>query len=132
MGAVNAPATYASLPGHGHRLDVRLNAALRGRGLAVIINAGPNLAGYRWSFLFTDGHRNGQGIFFGLGPTALSNWLILSQTPPWFGTLDARGSARLDIPGLTLPTGLLTDDIFILQSPSGALSLRTAVIEWDT
>jgi hypothetical protein len=114
----------------GTDLDVVLDGN-GGGGLTVIINAGSEYAGARWSFLLSFGHLQGTGPIFGLGPEAYSNWLMLNSTPPWFGFLDSRGTARLDIPGGTVPPGLATDDIFILQDAQGSLALWTGVLEFD-
>lgn len=132
MGSANASPNWGGPPGHGHPLDVRLNETGLGNGLTVIINAGASHSGKRWSFLFSPGHLNGTGIFFGLGADALANWLAISNVPPWSGFLDGRGSARLDVAPNTVPAGLQTDDIFIIQDSGGGLDLRTLVIEWDT
>jgi hypothetical protein len=132
MGSVNASSTWGGLAGLGHKLDVRLSDGAGTGGISIIINAGLAYANHKWSFFVSGGHLNGLGPFFGLGPEALANWMVLSQAPPWFGFLDARGSARLDLPPGTLPPGIDTDDIFILQDPAGGLVLRTAVLEFDT
>ncbi len=132
MGSANLPSTWGGPPGLGDKLDVRLNATGLGGGFTCIINAGPQAAGKRWSFFFNAGHLDGQGPFFGLGSEALPNWLMLGNTPPWFGFLDSRGSARLDLPPATFPSGLQTDGMFILQDAAGGLVRRTTVIEWDT
>jgi hypothetical protein len=115
------------------QMDVRLSGTALGGGLTLIINAGEEHAGETWSFLVSFGHLFGTGPLFGLGQDAFLNWQILSVTPPWFGTLDARGSARLDVPPGALPSGVESDDLFILQDPvTGALTLYTKVLQWDT
>lgn len=129
MGSANGAGASNGL---GDALDVRLNETGRGDGLAIIINAGAAYSGHKWSFLLTAGHLGGQGPFFGLGAEALQNWLVFSVSPPWFGFLDARGSARVDLAPGTLPAGVGLDTLFILQDPGGALSAQTRVLAFDT
>lgn len=88
MGASNQPGfTYA--PSSEPQMNVRANAGSQGGSLTLIINAGEDLAGSIWTFTFSYGHLQGTGTLFGIGPEALNSYLILSTTPPWFGTLDA-------------------------------------------
>jgi hypothetical protein len=111
--------------------DVRLHDTALHGGLTLIINAGAEHAGEAWSFTFTVGHLGGQGPIFGLGPTAIQNWLVLGATPPWFGTLDSRGSARLDVSPGSIPPGLAADTIFLTQSATGIVTSWTFVLEFD-
>ncbi len=113
-------------------MDVRLNGTGLGGGLTLIINAGIDHAGERWSFTFSGGHLQGTGPIVGLGPDALDNYAILNTTPPWFGFLDERGMARLDVPPLSVPVGIDTDDIFILQDASMAVTAVSFILEFDT
>jgi hypothetical protein len=131
MGAPNAPSTWAGGPGHGHPYDVRLSEGV-GDGLTLIINAGSARAGDTWSFLISVAPTLGTGPFFGLGQDALFNWFNVSTVPPWFGQLDANGSARLDVPAGGVPSGIHTEDIFLLQAPSGPVVFMTKVIPYDT
>lgn len=130
MGTGNSSTTYAGPLGHGDILDVRLNEGA-GDGLSLIINAGPAAAGQRWSFFYSGGHLFGNGPLLGLGPDALQNYFGVVNTAPWFGFLDAEGSARLDFPPSSIPAGIDTDDLFILQN-GGLLTARTLVIPFDT
>ncbi|MAG58105.1 MAG: hypothetical protein CMJ83_17605 [Planctomycetes bacterium] len=131
MGSVNSATTWAGPPGHDHAFDVRLSEG-PGDGLVLIVNAGPSYFGYRWSFLFSVAATQGTGPVFGLGPDALINYLIANTVPPWFGFLDQYGSARLDIAPWTLPQGVHTENIFLLQAPTGAIEFMTKVIPYDT
>ena len=80
----------------------------------------------------TYGHLEGQGPIFGLGPDAVTNWQILSTTPPYFGFLDELGTARLDAPVGTLPASFALDAIVLLQDPNtGAFTLMTDILELD-
>jgi hypothetical protein len=130
MGSENT--AWVGNAGLGDILDVRLHDTAAGQGLTLIQNAGPARAGHAYSFFFSLGHLQGQGAFFGLGPDAISNWLLVLASPPFSGLLDARGSARFDIPSGSFGTGLDLDCIFILQDLSGQLAARTAIIEFDT
>lgn len=130
MGSVNSG--FIGEPGNGMPLDVRLNGTDLGGGLTTILNAGPAAAGYRWSFTLSSGHLNGTGPLFGLGAEALQNYFILYNLAPWFGFLDAQGSARLDFPSGSVTPGLQTDDVFILQDLSGQVVAITDVLEWDS
>ena len=131
MGSTN-PTLAPQLAGNATSFDVRLNGTPTGAGITAIMNAGPAYAGYRWSFTYSLNHLDGNGPFFGLGADALTNYLQLSQTPPWFGTLDAQGSARLDFPSGSIPPGVDTDDMFILQDPAGNIVRVTDVLEFDS
>lgn len=97
----------------------------------MILNAGPGLSGADWSFAMSAGHQNGLGSILGLGPDAIDNYLLLSSTPPWFGALDSRGSARLDAPGGTLPPGIDFDLLFVLRV-GGAVVALSPIIEFDS
>ncbi len=130
MGAY-VPAWVGS-PGLGDVLDVRLNETGMGDGMTIIINAGAATSGFRYSFFFSLGHLEGTGPFFGLGPEALENWIGVLASPPFTGTLDLRGSARVDLASGSLPPGIQFDCIFILQTPSGAYDRRTAILEYDS
>jgi hypothetical protein len=136
MGLVNDVAsTFTGAPGPGTaqlRLDVRAHETAAGEGLTLILNAGPGRAGDTWNLALSGGHLNGTGPILGLGADAIDNFIMLSTTPPWFGTLDARGSARLDIPSGSVPVGIDFDTIFLLFNPQGGLVLYTPVIEYDT
>ncbi len=129
MGSANSNWAISGSIGTAHGLDVRLHDGGTD-GVTMIINAGSSRAGYRWSFLFSAGHLQGQGPFFGLGASAIANYTALSTTPPWFGFLDSEGSARLDIP--IIGPGFKSDDIFILQSPGGDVAAVSEIIEFDT
>ncbi len=117
-------------------LDVILNDTASGQGITAILHAGSRYAGFRWTFTYSFGHLQGTGPILGLGPDAVNNWLTLSATPPFFGLLDSRGTARLDFPPMVLPPGLDTDDIFLLQlndgNPFSAPVLFSAILEFDT
>jgi hypothetical protein len=121
-----------AIPNGERGLDVRLNATGLGQGMTVILNAGHDRAGYSWTFGFDVGHYEGQGPLLGLGPNALTNYLITSVTPPFFGTLDNWGSARFDFPPGSAPAGIQADTIFFLFNPQGALILYTPILEFDT
>ena len=113
-------------------MDVRLNDG-SGGGLSIIINAGGDHAGEKWSFLLSFGHLNGQGPLAGLGADAFNNWLLFSVTPPWFGTLDSRGHDRLDLPGAVVPPGIQLDAIFLTQDVmTGAVRTWTPVLMYDS
>ena len=131
MGSANSSGG-GSFPNGATQLDVRINATGIGGGLAMILNAGPEHAGENWSFAFTLGHLSGTGPILGLGPEAIQNWIVASQTPPWFGILDARGAARVDLPSGSIPLGSLQVDlIFVVFKPDGNLSFVTNVLEMD-
>ncbi len=134
MGASNTQATANPFwyPSTLPQLDVRLNSTRAGGGLTMIINGGPEHAGKTWTFAFSGGHLDGTGPILGLGPDAVNNWLITSVTPPWFGVLDADGSARLDVPGGSVPPGLQTDDIFLLQDANLNFVHWTKVLQFDS
>ncbi len=119
-------------PSTAPQLDVRLNSTRTGGGLTMIINGGSAHAGRMWTFAFSGGHLNGTGPILGLGPDAVNNWLVTSVTPPWFGVLDADGSARLDVPGGSVPPGLQTDDIFLLQDATLNFVHWTKVLQFDS
>ena len=131
MGSSN-PSVNSSLAGNDCLMDVVLNGTPGGGGITTIINAGPAFAGYKWSFTYSVNHNQGTGPFYGLGADALPNYLYLSQTPPFFGFLDANGSARLDFNSGTIPVGIDTDDIFILQDPAGNIVAVTDILEFDS
>jgi hypothetical protein len=131
MGFANGTG-ITGLPNGETQLDVRLNATGVGGGLTMIMNVGPEHAGSLWTFAFTHGHLEGTGPILGLGPDALVNYVILSMTPPFFGVLDSKGAARLDVPSGTLPPGVATDNIFLIQNNTGAITRITAILEWDT
>jgi hypothetical protein len=130
MGLANSGAS--GLGGPSGLLDVRLDETGRGDGMAIVINAGAAASGGRYSFLFSLGHIQGNGRFFGLGDDALINWLMVLVTPPLSGFLDAQGSARVDLPPLSLPPGLQADCIFVLEQPPGWLAALTPIVEYDT
>jgi hypothetical protein len=131
MGTANH-AAGSPAPLAGTRIDARLNSTNVAGGLALIINAGPDHAGEKWSFAFSYGHLRGQGPILGLGAEAISNWEVLSATPPYTGFLDAQGSARLDAPGGSLPPGFQADVIVLLQDPTTlAFTQLTDVLELD-
>jgi hypothetical protein len=123
-------------PSNDVQMNVRLNATALGGGIAAIIYAGQDHAGEKWTFGFSYGHINGSGPIIGLGPEAVDNWLITSVTLPFYGFLDSRGAARLDIAPGTLPPGIDTDDVFLLQVNDGTqfapLTANTFVLEFDT
>jgi hypothetical protein len=125
MGTANSG--FTGLAGLGSPLDVRLSQT------GFIINAGPANAGAWFSILFSAGHSQGLGPILGLGLDALGNWLAINTAPGLSGTLDARGSARLDLPP-SIPAGVQTDDVFILQGGGvgGPLVALTKVLEFDT
>jgi len=132
MGSANG-GLITWIPDPTTQLDVRLNDTGQGGGMTLILNGGPSRAGQKWTFAVSAGHLSGQGPLLGLGSDALQNYQLLSVTPPWFGTLDATGSARLDIPTGLFPPGLQTDNIFFLQDPStNQLLIYTHILEWDT
>lgn len=122
---------FAAGPGLGSVLDVRIHEG-RGDGLTILWNAGPAAAGGRYSFFTSAGHLNGLGPFLGLGPEALQNWLLILGVPPFSGFLDAQGSARLDLPPVSLPPGADADCLFIVESPPGQLVAHTLVCEFDS
>jgi hypothetical protein len=73
----------------------------------------------------------GQGPVHGLGHDALSG-LTPNGTTTWWSYLDARGSARLDLPPGSLPPGLQLDLVFGLQDSAGVFTSLTKVLEFDT
>jgi hypothetical protein len=130
MGSANITNTWVPDP-KGH-VDVRVNDG-PGGWLSIIIDAGPDRGGDRWSFLPSFGHLYGQGPLVGLGADAYANWLLFSVTPPWFGTLSPSGAARVDLTRPAVPPGIQADLIFILQDPAtGALTSWTKVLMYDS
>lgn len=114
-------------------VDVRLDAAPPvGGGLTIIVAAGPERAGERWSFFWDLGHFFGQGPLFGLGPNAINNYLLTGLTPPFSGFLDASGTGRLDLPAGSVPPGAALDTIFVLQGAGGSLTARTGILMFDS
>jgi hypothetical protein len=132
MGMSNSAGAPFWFPDSDVELDVRLHSTVGGGGLTMIINGGPTNEGLKWSFLLSGGHLNGAGPLLGLGADAFANWLIFSTTPPWFGNLDSRGSARLDAPSGILPPGVAFDTIFLLQRPDGVATTLTKVLQYDS
>jgi hypothetical protein len=130
MGGVNLD--FAGTQGLDSLLDVRMHESPLGEDLRLILNAGSFSSGRLYSFFFSLGHQNGTGPFFGLGFDALFNWQLVLSSPPFSGSLDAAGSARVDLSAGTLPVGFDLDAIFILQEPTGAFVTRTAILEFDT
>jgi hypothetical protein len=130
MGMQNLVNTYGPTVGADDAWDVRLNGTGPGGGLTVIINAGPQYAGYRFRFTLSPGHLQGTGPFFGLGADAAQNLAILNQAP-WAGLLDAEGSARIDLPPLSIP-GFQSDTLWLLQAPNGALTFTSRLLEFDS
>jgi hypothetical protein len=123
---------WVGTSGLGGSLDVRMNETAAGDGMTIIINGGTASDGSHYSFLFSAGHREGWGPVFGLGPDAIQNWLFVLALPPFSGTLDDRGSARVDLPPGSMPPGFQADCLFILQDGAGLLRDRTAILEFDT
>jgi hypothetical protein len=103
-----------------------------GQGLALLINGGTAQAGNTHSFLFSSGHLSGTGPILGLGLDAISNYTSITSLPPWTGTLDQNGAARIDVPPGTLPSGVDLDTIFFTLSPQGQLIASTGSLEFDT
>lgn len=137
MGGINATLFEPTwTPDATTKYNVVLNDTPYGGGITAIMNAGGDHAGERWTFTFSFGHLQGAGPILGLNTEAVSNWLSLSATPPFFGFLDASGSARLDFPGGSLPPGVDTDDLFLLQpnngDPFAPFSLISPILEFDT
>ncbi len=131
MGSANGSG-FTLVPSADPKLDVRAHSTRLGGGLTLILNAGEENEGLRWSFTFSSGHLLGTGPLLGLGADALPNYQVLNATPPWFGILDERGSARLDAPAGSVPPGIAVDLLFFLQSPEGALVQLTSILEWDS
>lgn len=130
MGSGNGTGPFTWTPDPTPILDVRLNATGLGGGLAIILNAGSAHSGEGWTLAFDLGHYQGQGPVMGLGPNALNNLIWASMNPPFVGSLDARGSARLDVPPGSVTTGLALDAIFLLFTGTQITS-RTAILELD-
>lgn len=135
MGLANPPGNFVGSAGTGlptARLDARVHETAAGEGLTLILNGGPDRAFDTWNLTVSGGHLNGTGPVLGLGVDAIANFIQLSATPPWFGTLDANGSARLDVPAGSLPVGIDFDVLFLIFNPQGGLVLYSPVIEYDT
>ncbi len=114
-------------------LDVRFHDTAQGGGLTMILNAEATNAGALWTFTFSYGHLSGTGPLLGLGSEALSIYQTLSTTPPFFGTLDSRGHARLDVDPGSIPLGVDLDAIFFLQDPTSlAYTAISYILEFDT
>tara|TARA_R110002072_G_scaffold25443_6_gene85226 strand:+ start:190388 stop:194125 length:3738 start_codon:yes stop_codon:yes gene_type:complete len=130
MGSPNLIPQWSPNPQKG--LDVRVSRR-PGVSLSIILDAGPERGGHRWSFAASVGHLYGQGPVFGLGLDAINNWIVLANTPPFTGVLDAKGNARLDLDGSLLPPGLPLDMLFVLQNPTtGQIVLLTPVVMYDS
>ncbi len=132
LGAPNGTGPLTWVPDATPGMDVRVNATGLGGGLAIIVNAGGERAGFLWSFLWDVGHFDGQGPVFGLGPNAIANWSWSIANPPFSGPLDSRGAARVDVASGTLPPGIDVDAIFVLTDAVGNLVTYTPIIEFDT
>ena len=130
MGSGNFPGPVTWFPGASSGLDVRLHSGLGG-GFTLILNGGAERSGNLWNVFFDLGHLEGQGPLLGLGPNALNNGIWASTTPPFFGLLDAQGSARLDVPSGTIAPGLALDFIFILVD-GFQISVITPILEYDS
>jgi hypothetical protein len=101
----------------------------------MILNAGADRAGQRWSFAFSFGHSQGLGPLAGLGSDVVTNWLAFGSTPPFFGFLDGNGSARLDFPAGTLGAGVAADFIFVLQDgllQTAPVTSVSNILEFDS
>ncbi|MAG58104.1 MAG: hypothetical protein CMJ83_17600 [Planctomycetes bacterium] len=122
---------FVGAPGHADAYDVRLNEA-SGNGITAILNAGVVSANHRYSLLFSLGHLDGQGPFFGLGGEAFLNWIVILSIPPLSGSLDELGSARFDFSPGTAPSGFEMDCMFLVQLPNGLLTKRTVILEFDS
>lgn len=129
---------FADGPGDGAAPDVRLYETGEGDGMTLVVNAGMPLAGANYYLLFSLVRSDGAGPVAGLALDSLSNFATwtLSGIPPLRATLDSEGSCRFDIPRASLPPGLRTDNIVLIQGPvSLALpfgAIRTQVLEFDT
>ncbi len=133
MGSAN----LATFPTGGDvDLDARLHETGVPGGMTIILNAGSDHAGEKWTYAFSLGHQLGTGPVLGLGADAVNNWLFTISTPGLYGVLDSMGSARLDFPPGTLPPGIQTDGIFFLQPNTGNLFepfiTQTRILEFDT
>ncbi len=133
MGTVNL---VSFTPTTVQGIDARLHETAVPGGMTIILNAGVDHAGEKWTYAFSLGHAQGTGPVFGLGLDAINNWYFTITTPGLFGVLDTMGSARLDFPPGTLPPGIDTDGIFFLQPNTGNLFepfiTMTNVLEFDT
>lgn len=127
MGSAN-PST--GMIGHDTDLDVRVSEG-ESNGLTLLINAAPSHAGEQWAFLMSGGHLNGTGLYWGLGPDSLANYINL-MTAGFFGNLDAQGQARKDFAPESLAPGLEADLVFLLLDANNNVITRTQVIEFDT
>ena len=129
MGSANT--SLLQVGGTSAPVDVRLNRGPLPGGLTMIINSDRGVyAGYRFSTIFGIGHNFGRGPFFGLGTDALRNYLLVGSLAPFAGILDADGSARIDIePGVL--SGLMTDNIVVLQDPNGRVVGVHGILEFD-
>lgn len=120
-------AGFVGEAGHGDRLDARVNNGIA-RGACFLLNAGPEHAGDFYlpviSFLHADGR----------GPVeALASDARMFTIPPLFGRLDARGSARVDLPLGTVPPSFEMDQIWlIIDAATGQIAARTLVVEYDS
>ena len=94
-----------------------------GGGLTAILTAGGDRAGQKWTITFSIGQPEWSRSVAGYGFDFIDNWLFLSVTPPFFGFLDANGSARVDLPAGSVPPGIQADFAFILQD--GARPVRS-------
>lgn len=133
MGSVNQASHLVGNPGHGDVFEVRVGASPNPSGhVTTVFNADVAYAGHTYYFFMSSGHLNGNGPFYGMGPDALTNFMSLGTTPPYTGTLDAQGSARVDLP-LALPPGVQVDLLYFLIDPAnGQVSANTLVIAFDS
>jgi hypothetical protein len=119
------------LRGFGAAIDVRFHDSGTGKGLALLINGTPSLAGMSYQILFSATHSDGRGPILGMGLDVLSNFQVTQGVFPFAGTLDGRGAARADLPSGSLPQGIGLDCVFLLLDGSDFVD-RTRVLRFDT
>lgn len=130
MGSANS-GFVAGLSSNGDVLDVRGNeGGFPGDGATVIINGGASAAGWSYGQMWSGGHLFGGGPFIGLGADAPQNWLNLLGAPPFFGSLDADGSARYDFMPSSVPPGFQLDVLFYVTN--GTSVRISSIVEFDT
>jgi hypothetical protein len=133
MGSANI--SFASGPGSGAHLDVRLHETGLGNGLTLIVNAGSSRAYARFDLLFSLHRAFGQGPILGLDFDAIAHFVNYSipGVPPFGATLDSGGAYRFDLPPGSTPAGIASDNVAVVEDLSNpALALVTRVLEFDT
>ena len=142
MGRGNQFSNFVGLPGSSDPLDVHFLIPRRDgtivpitAGMTIIFRAGPARAFDTYTILASLGHQNGTGPILGLGSDAITNWINVLQYAPWTGSLDANGSARIDLDS-GIPSGLSgsvsLDAVFLVANPDGTSLIFTPILEFDS